>query len=521
MFGIIGCKLSLIYTILIKFVEKKHPMINMASMTNMIHKILFHISILLVSTLLSCSSNGIKNNELSENNDLNEGVEKKVTIFFVNDQHAHLDNFAKIKYLIDKEKETKNVIVACSGDMFSGSPVVDNYKDDQGFPMIDVMNKVGFDVSVLGNHEFDYGEATLKKRIEQANFNWVCANVDMLNSGVPQPNEFYTVSKNDIKITFLGLVETNGKKNGTIPSTHPWKVKKMKFERPETVVNKYKDVKKSEDSDLFIALTHLGHTSSRNLGDVQLANKFPYFDLIIGGHSHQEINTKENGIPIYQSGSYLKNLGKIELSVKNKSIISSKYTLINLEEVLEYDQELKSVIDTYNNVPELEEVIGNSLINHQRNQVGCLYADALKATMNVTVSFQNTGGIRSSLNQGAITKRDIYTIEPFNNGTVKYEMTIGQIKNFLIESKSGFYYSGIQIKKIGRVIEIRDELGNLLDYNTVVSVGLNDYIPAVYDNLFPEYGDVQNLSAASSIISYIKNTNPQVNYPNCGNYFRY
>lgn len=485
------------------------------------NKISFNIVVLLLSTLLSCSSNGIKDNATSAENGLNENKEKKVTIFFVNDQHAQLDNFAKIKYLVDKEKETKNVVVACSGDLFSGSPVVDNYKNDQGFPMIDVMNSVGFDVSVLGNHEFDYGEVILKKRIEQANFKWVCANVDMLNSGVPQPKEFYTVSKKDIKITFLGLVETNGKENGTIPSTHPWRVEKMKFERPEAVINKYKDVKKSENSDIFIALTHLGHTSNSNLGDVQLANKYPYFDLIIGGHSHQKINTKENGIPIFQSGSYLKNLGKIEISVKNKSITNIKYTLINLDEVLEYDQKLKDVIDTYNDVPELKEVIGKSLINHEINQVACLYTDAIKNTMNVAVSFQNTGGIRSPLNQGDITKREIYNIEPFNNGTVKYKMTIGEIKNFLIASKAGFYYSGIQIKKIGTAIEIRNESGTLMDDSTTISVGLNDYIPAVYDDLFPEKSDVQNLSAAESIMSYIQNMNPEVNYPNCSNYFRY
>ncbi len=74
---------------------------------------------------------------------------KELTIFFVNDQHGQLDNFSKIKHIIDQEKLKTNVITACSGDIFSGNPVVDNYPE-KGFPMIDIMNQVGFDISVLG-----------------------------------------------------------------------------------------------------------------------------------------------------------------------------------------------------------------------------------------------------------------------------------------------------------------------------------------------------------------------------------
>ena len=83
---------------------------------------------------------------------------KNLTIFFVNDQHGQLENFAKIKHIVDKEKEETNVILACSGDIFSGNPVVDNYPE-KGYPIIHIMNEVGFDISVLGNHEFDYGES--------------------------------------------------------------------------------------------------------------------------------------------------------------------------------------------------------------------------------------------------------------------------------------------------------------------------------------------------------------------------
>ena len=100
----------------------------------------------------------------SEDNGSHESIPKDLTIFFINDHHGQLDNFSKIDDIVDMERLTTNVILACSGDMFSGNPVVDNYPE-KGIPIIDVMNRCGFDVAVIGNHEYDYGVSTLSERI--------------------------------------------------------------------------------------------------------------------------------------------------------------------------------------------------------------------------------------------------------------------------------------------------------------------------------------------------------------------
>jgi 2',3'-cyclic-nucleotide 2'-phosphodiesterase (5'-nucleotidase family) len=475
------------------------------------------ISLLAVLILITGCS---KDNDGTQDDIIqNEG--KNLTIFFVNDQHGQLNNFSKIKHIVDAEKLETNVITVCSGDIFSGNPVVDNHPQ-KGYPMIDVMNRVGFDVSVIGNHEFDYGESILNDRINQADFDWVCANVDMENSSIPDPFDYKTISVDDIKVTFLGLVETNGSDTNTIPSTHPWRVQNLTFERPENVIAQYSDIKSQENSDLYVALTHLGYEASGgSLGDSQIAMQYPYFDLIIGGHSHQTINTTINNIPIFQSGSYLNKLGKIELTIKDKAVQSINYELINLNTYSEHDSELKAIIDEYNDLPYLNEVIGYSDLYHERPQVGCFYTDALKGVMNVDVTFQNTGGVRSALNQGDITNREIFEISPFNNGTVIFDMSVTEIKNFLIGSGSGFYYSGIQIEQVGNAIQIKDLNNNIIPDTTILSIGTNDYIPAVYENYFPSNGNIQLLTAAETLISYLENNNSQVNYPNCDHYFRY
>jgi 2',3'-cyclic-nucleotide 2'-phosphodiesterase (5'-nucleotidase family) len=440
---------------------------------------------------------------------------KELTIFHVNDTHGRLDNFSKIKYIIDKEKEQTNVMVVCAGDIFSGNPVVDNYKN-KGFPMIDLMNKVGFDVATIGNHEFDYGEAILKNRFEQAQFSWVCANVNMNSTGIPQPFEYTTITKNNVKVTFLGLVETNGKEGATIPSTHPWRVQNLIFQKYYDVISNYSLVKDEEKSDLYIALTHLGNSTDHNL-----ANNYPYFDIIIGGHSHSINNEKINNIPIFQTGSNLNFLGKIKLIIKDKKIESLDYELIDLGNYSQFDSDLKELIDTYNKDANLDEIIGYADAYHSRNAVGSFYTDALRTEMNVDLTFQNPGGVRNSLNKGDITKREIYSIDPFNNRSVTYTMTVGEIKDFLMGSKAAVYYSGVKIEQQNNTIIIKDSNNNILNNNTNLVIGINDYIPAVYDRYFTQEPTFKPYTTAETLINYLNNNPTSIDYTQVNSYFRF
>jgi 2',3'-cyclic-nucleotide 2'-phosphodiesterase (5'-nucleotidase family) len=469
-------------------------------------KIIFIL--LLVVTLFSCS------NEDSNNTNINVVESKELTIFHINDPHGQIANFSKIKYIIDQEKAQTNVVVVCAGDIFSGNPVVDNYSE-KGFPMIDLMNKVGFDISVIGNHEFDYGQTVLKNRLNQSQFDWVCANVTMNNTGIPEPFEYKTITKSNVKITFLGLVETNGKDGDVIPSTHPWRVQNITFQPYASVVSKYNKLKETENADLYIALTHLGGNA-----DNYLATNFPYFDLIIGGHSHTIVNQKVNQIPIYQAGSNLNYLGKITLKIKDKKIESTQYELIDLATYPNHNTTLKEEINTYNQNANLDEIIGYASAYHTRNAVGSFYTDALKNELNVDISIQNTGGIRSDLNEGTITKREIYSIDPFNNGSVVYTLTVQEIKDFLTESKAAIYYSGIKIEQINNSIQISKN-NQILANNQYLTIGLNDYIPAVYNQYFTQTPMLKPFTTAENIIHYLEKNSANINYTQTNNFFQF
>lgn len=452
---------------------------------------------------------------------IQQSASKQLTIFFVNDVHGQIDNFAKLKQMVDAERADKNVLLLSSGDMFSGNPVVDNF-NDKGFPIIDLMNDCGFDLSAIGNHEFDYGQDVLQKRIQQSDFPWVCANINTQNSVLSQPEAFHTIEVGDLRITFLGLIETAGSPSEVFPSSHPWKVKNLEFTPAQNMVKNYLNLKKQENADLLIALSHLGLSSYENsIGDFQLAYENYFFDAIIGGHTHALMDTVFSGIPIYQAGSYLNYVGKITFDIRDKTITSEKFEIFLLDDYQQVDPSIQTKIDEYNDLPYLKEVIGFANIFHARSQVGCFYTDALRQQMKVDVAFQNTGGVRSVLDYGDITVREIYEISPFNNGTVIYEMTVAQIKEFLIGSESGYYYSGLRFYKSDGELVVADMLNRKIPDDYVLKVGINDYIPAVFPHFFSEKGQVQQLSAAETLIAFLRSSSENVDYSSCNQYFKF
>ncbi|MFY0608123.1 MAG: bifunctional metallophosphatase/5'-nucleotidase [Cyclobacteriaceae bacterium] len=445
-----------------------------------------------------------------------EGSTSELTIFFINDQHGQIDNFSKVKHIVDQERAKTNTLLVCAGDMFSGNPIVDQYKD-KGFPMIDVMNQTGFDVAVLGNHEFDYGTTALKERMGQAEFAWVCANVDMQESGVPQPNPFVTVDLDGLKITFLGLVETFGKPGAIIPATHPWRVSELKFERHYDVISQYADLKSAENSDILVALTHLGSRADR-----ELAIYAPFLDLVIGGHSHEQLNDQVGSVSIVQAGSYLNLLGKISLTIQDQKIIGREISFIDLREYTDEDQSLKQTIEAYNDAPEFDQVVGYATAYHDRTALGCFYTDALKAYLDVDVSFQNRGGIRADINEGNITKMEIYQMDPFNNQSVTFTLTAGELSDFFKETQQGLYVSGITFEEEGGTLYVLDENGIRYAEDDIITIGTNDYIPSVHDSYFPlEKAVINELTTAETIIEYLVTIQDTVSRDGCNKYYRY
>ncbi|MCP9199399.1 bifunctional metallophosphatase/5'-nucleotidase [Gramella sp. GC03-9] len=460
---------------------------------------------LLLFVLGACSSTD------KTNNTDDAPTAESIVIFTVNDLHGKIDNFGKVKAILDEErKKESQVFFVAGGDLFSGNPIVD-FHPEKGFPIIDLMNRTGIDVSALGNHEFDYGQEILNARMQQASFPFLSANVKNINGELNLPEGRVTIEKDGFEIAFIGVVETSSP--GNIPSTHPKRIQGLDFEEGVNSVAKYRDDEEVQNADLVIALTHYG-----SHGDEMILQNHDFVDLVIGGHNHDIYNRKVNGRYMVQSGSNLRYMTKLSLEVLEGEIVEYEYELVNLDEKTEEDAEIMEIVAEYNNKPEFYEEIGTSLRDHNSAQTGCFYTDALRTITGADIVFQNYGGIRAGLDFGKITPFDIYTIDPFGNGLDTFSMSVKELKEFLeAPDAPSMAYSGLKMTRDNGRVRIYDPEGRELNDEYELVIGLNDYISNVHSDDFTSPLKTFEKTTAEYLIEYLKAYQSVIDYEDCNN----
>ena len=434
---------------------------------------------------------------------------ESIVIYTINDPHGKINNFARVKAIIEKEKESESqVFFVSGGDIFSGNPIVD-YHSEKGSPIVDLMGKSGMDVSVIGNHEFDYGQQILNNRMEQASFPFLLANVNKGSGDLNLPQGQVNIEKDGFNIAFIGVVET-GSPDHT-PLTHPKKVTGLEFSEGVDAVGAYENNQEVRNADLVVALTHYGQ-----YGDRQILQEHDFIDLVVGGHNHAIYSEKVAGRYMVQSGSDLRYLTKLSLDVQDGEITDYKYELIDLNTVEIQDESLQEEIAAYNNIPELFVEIGTSLQDHTSSETGCFYTDALRTITGADLVFQNYGGIRAGLDYGPITPFDIYTIDPFGNGLDTFEMTVAQLKAFFNSGNApALAYSGVTMETRNGTTVFLDSSGKIMADDKILTVGLNDYISNVYPDYFGTPVKTYEKTTAEYIIDFLKGYQAEINYGNC------
>ena len=441
--------------------------------------------------------------------------ETTLVIYSTNDMHAQIDNYAKVAAFLDSERtKHPNTLILSGGDMFSGNPVVDQHPE-KGQPIIELMNRIGYQYAALGNHEFDYGQEALQRRMLDADFELLCANMDVTSQKVPfeQPKPYTILQMNGIKIGILGLTEATKSRTGELlPSAHPDRLKGLRFYKPVKSALKYKSLRK--ECDLLLALTHIGHNY-----DIELANAMPELDVIIGGHSHTRIDTTLyiNGVLVTQAEAYLNHIGKTTITLVNKQVKEKKFELINVGKLKEEAPDVKQQIQKYYNDSPLTQILAEASQTFRgKTPLGHLMSDAFKDIHSFDIAFQNWGGIRiKELPKGSISMNDVFRLDPFGNNLVVYEMTPAEIRELLKNSYQPYSKqvdlvpSGLKYKihahdgKVTR-ITLTDPYGKPLDENRRYKVGMNNYISSSYRFKCSSQGTELPSTTSDALIEYLK-----------------
>jgi len=383
--------------------------------------------------------------------------------------------------------KTRDNLLIDVGDFFQGHPVGTM---SDGTAVIDYFNLVGYDLSVIGNHEYDIGEERLKKTYKRAKFPILSCNIINKKTGklVDYAKPYIIFEKMGIRIAVIGLTTTD-----TALMSFPDNIKNVQFLPAVPQLKKYiKIVKQKENADIVIVAGHMGlpyfpqeaydkrysedskPIKERKWGyDAQeIAHEVEGIDVFFGGHMHKGFPSAwEDPLThtlVFQSYAYGSSIGHVKLLIdpETKTLVGYKPPSVSEREgvlVTLFEDRfipvpvIADTILTLQKIAEkgMDQVIGvaDTYIskngNGPQNLIGNLVCEAMLQFDDADFSFMNLGGIRGEINRGPITYRDVFNVMPFDNQIVTFEVD-GKFLKDIIEmrvsgSRAGLRTAGIKV----------------------------------------------------------------------------
>ena len=351
------------------------------------------------------------------------------------------------------EEETPYVALVDCGDALQGDAIG---TISQGEYLVDIMNKVGYDFAVLGNHEFDYGMERLAELMEMSDAAYLGCNVDYTGSGenaLSALQQYEIVDYGDTKVAFIGISAPESisqstpayfmDENGDIVYSFCSDSGEALYSRVQETVDSCRE----EGADYVIALTHLGDDeSSAPFRSTDLIAGTRDIDAVLDSDSHSAIDSdmveNEEGreIPLSSSGTGLENIGQLTITpegdITTRLISDFEEKDSDMESFMadiqsEYEEELQQVIAGSDVELTTESEDGVRLIRKRETNLGDFCADAYRQIAGADIAFVNGGGIRADLPEGDITYEDILAVHPYGNHLCVVEATGQEILDAL------------------------------------------------------------------------------------------
>ncbi|WP_253944772.1 5'-nucleotidase C-terminal domain-containing protein [Paenibacillus sp. NEAU-GSW1] len=378
---------------------------------------------------------------------------KHITLLHTNDMHARAAEntngemgFAKLSGIIDSYRTANpNTLLLDAGDAVHGTTFATLVK---GESVVQVMNKMGYDVAVPGNHEYNYGYERLLELEAKMNYPLLSANtrVTKNNSLLYKP---YVIKEVDgVKIGIFGLTTPE-----TAYKTHPKNVEGLTFTDPakeaQTIVDELED-----QTDIIVALGHIGQDESSDDTSFKILKAVSGIDVFVDGHSHtvlEEGKVADNGTLLVSAGEYTKYLGVVDLWFDKGKVVKKQATLIDQKEAADIkpNADIAALVADIQKSQEtlLSQEVGTAavklegtreLVRASETNLGNLVADAIRDAAGADVALTNGGGIRASIDEGTITKGEVITVLPFGNQIVTLKVAGADIKAALENGVSDY-----------------------------------------------------------------------------------
>ena len=432
-------------------------------------------------------------------------LSKPLVVLFTSDVHCGIDsNWGYAGLVVAKEYFAKDnyVLLVDDGDALQGEPVGTMTR---GEAIIDIMNEVGYDIAIPGNHDFDYGVQEFLKLAERAKYEYISCNFNKEGELVFKP---YTIREFDgVKIGFVGVTTPD-----TLRSSTPTYFMNEAgdfvygFFQDKTGEGLYEAVQKAVDgvraegAQYVILIAHLGNEDECapwRYNDV--ISNTNGINVLLDGHSHDYdkvvMKNKDGENVIRQAcGTKLDTIGALTiqpdgsmdtalLSWDRKTPAAPElFGLQNAgsEAVAKATEELnanltkvvaKSAVDLviYDPTAVTEDGKPIRIVRKAETNLGDLCADAYRdQASGVDIAWINGGGIRTELKAGDLTLGDILKVHPFGNSLTVIEVSGQQVLDALewsVHSMPGEFGGFNQVSGITFELDCTIESPVIVDEN--------------------------------------------------------
>ena len=420
-----------------------------------------------------------------------------VSIVFTNDVHCAIDQqvdkdgnvtgigYAGVAAYANAQKSlygAGNVTLVDAGDAIQGGPVGTLTK---GAALVQIMNAVGYDYAIPGNHEFDYGMNQFNALVKQAGATYLSCNFTKLNAdgskaSVFAPFAIETYKDADVaaddadgvlKVAYVGISTPE-----TLTKSSPANFQDAAgnyiygFCQDETgealyaAVQSAVDEARAQGADYVVAVGHLGieGTTSRWTSEAVIKHTAG-IDALIDGHSHEAYdktvgsevaagaiqtlaNSDGDKVVLVQTGTKLANVGNLVIDADAADGQEVTAQLVPASECKDEDAAVKKVVDQVNGelADVLNKVVGKTdvaltivdadgvrQVRHHETNMGDLVADAYRAAVGADIALANGGGVRASIAAGDITNNDLLSVQPYGNELCLIEATGQEILDAL------------------------------------------------------------------------------------------
>ncbi len=418
---------------------------------------------------------------------------KTTTVYHTSDTHGFffprhgVGGFAALESVLKKGPQP--YLLLDSGDFSNGTVETSRSK---GLKAVQMMNKMGYDATTLGNHEFDFKAANFPAIVAEMKFPMLAANFFEKDTQKYPPHILpYTfVTKNGVKFAIIGL----GNRTPTNPADGYY------FSKPLVALGNALSEVEKQNPDVVIVLAHDSIADDKHGAHSYLADIAKEFGgrvhIVLGGHAHKIVqNRKINGVLFVESGCYVDFVSKVSVETDDKTgkFVSAQSQIIPLIVAnVGEDKKMKKYVESLREpnvdtpVGETTEILSKMPVRDDQldSPLNDWIADLMQAYSGAPIAIHNNGGTRVDMPKGPITQRDLIDVHPFDNTVTLVTVDGKFLKRFIkngFAPRSLFTYAGLQITykkdKKGNIkdIEILFE-GKPLENKKKYTIATNTYI---------------------------------------------